>query len=66
MLNHERLKGKILRLEGCTGKYGFEGKHLKSKSNGKQVRRRTVQKQDRSTWSLWEESDGQFRLVHKM
>ena len=45
------------------GKDALAGKHLKintRKSNGKQVRRRTVQMQDRSIWSLWEESNGQF------
>ena len=32
----------------------------------KRVRRRTIQKQDRSVWSLWEESHSQFSVVHKM
>ena len=35
-------------------------------SDGKRVRRRTIQNQDRSMWSLWEESHGQFSVVHKM
>ena len=29
-------------------------------------KKRTIQKQDRSMWSLWEESHGQFSVVHKM
>ena len=53
---HAKLKGKILELERCTVKKGFEGQHQKNKSDGKRVKRRTVQKQDRSMWSLWEES----------
>ena len=35
-------------------------------SDGKWVRRRTIQKQDRSMWNLWEQSHGQFSVVHKM
>ena len=38
----------------------------KNKSDGKRVRRRIIQKQDRSMWSLWEESHGQLNVVHKM
>ena len=55
----EDLEGKMLKLEGC------EGQHHKNKSDGKRVRK-TVQKQDRSMWSLWEESKSQFSVVHEM
>ena len=51
-------------------KDALESKGLKintrKTSDGKRVRRRTIQKQDRSMWSLWEESHGQFSVVHKM
>ena len=44
----------------------FESQHQKNKIDGKQVGRKTVQKQCRSMWSLWEESDGRFKVVYKM
>ena len=43
----------------------FKGQHQKNKIDKRDLRR-TVQKQDKSLWSLWEESDGQFSVVHKM
>ena len=62
----EDINEKILELEGCTRKLGFEGQHQKNKSDSKQVGRRTIQKQDISMWSLWEESHGQFSAAYKM
>ena len=47
-------------------KDALESQDQKNKSDGKRVGRRTIQKQDRSMWSLWEESHGQFSVVHKM
>ena len=51
-------------------KNALESKGLKvntrKTSDGKRVKRRTIQKQDRSVWSLWEESHDQFSVVHKM
>ena len=35
-------------------------------SDGKRVRRRTIQKTDKSMWSLWEKSHGQFSVVQKI
>ena len=64
--NHGKLKGKILELEGCTKKQGFKSQYQKNNSDGKRVGRRTIQKHDRFTWSLWEKSHGQFSVVHKM
>ena len=43
-----------------------KARNKKNKSDGKRIGRRTVQKQDRSMWSLWEESNSQFSVVHKM
>ena len=40
--------------------------NTRKKSDGKRVGGRTVQKQGRFMWSLWEESNGQFSVVHKM
>ena len=45
---------------------GFKGQHQKNKSDGKLIGRRTVQKQDRPMWSLWEETNGQFSVLHRM
>ena len=39
-------KIKVLELEGCTGNKGFKGQHQKNESDGRQVSRRTIQKQD--------------------
>ena len=54
----------------CNWKDALESTSLKvitrKKSYGKRVRRRTIQKQDKSMWSLWEESHGQCSVVHKM
>ena len=50
--NHGRLEGKILELKGCTGKQRFSGQPQKNRSNGKRVRKRTIQEQDRSVWNL--------------
>ena len=47
-------------------KVRVKGQHQKNKSDRKQVGRRTIQKQDRSMWSFWEESHGQLGVVHKM
>ena len=52
-------------------KNALESKDLKvntrkNKTDGKQVRRRTTQEQHRFMWSLWEESHGQFIIVHTM
>ena len=52
-------------------KDALESKGLKINTRKTKVtvsgrRRRAVQKQDRSMWSLWEESHGQFSVVHKM
>ena len=51
-------------------KDALESKGLKvntrKTSDGKRVGRRTIQKQNRSMWSLWEESHGQFSVVHKI
>ena len=45
---------------------GLKVNTKKNKSDGKCVGRRTIQKQDRSMWSMWEENHGQFNVVHKM
>ena len=47
-------------------KDALESKGLKVNTRKTRVRRKTIQKQDRSMWSLWEESHGQFSVVHKM
>ena len=62
--NRGRFKGKILELEGA-----LESKSLKvntrKTSDGKWVRRKTIQKQDRSMWSLLEKSHNQFSVGTK-
>ena len=45
-----------LKERSCYRKDALEskGQHQKNKSDGKRVEKRTIQKQDRSMWSLWE------------
>ena len=48
----------------------LESKRLKvntrKTSDGKRVGRRTIQEQDRSMWTLWEDGHGQFSVLLKM
>ena len=52
-----KIKKKILELVGSKG---LESQRQKNENNIRRVGSRTVQKQDRSMWSLWKKSDGQF------
>ena len=52
---------KDLKERFCNWKEAFDDQHQKNKSDDVRVGRRTVQKQDRSIWSLCEESDGQIQ-----
>ena len=62
----EDLKERFWNWKDALESKGFKGQYQKNKSDDKQVGRRTIQKQDRSMWSLWEENYGQFSVAHKM
>ena len=73
MIAGERRRRSIYKAKCCwrLSAYGLllrllQGQLHKDNSDGKRVGRRTIQKQDRSIWRLWEESHGQFSVVHKM
>ena len=62
----EDLKERFWNSKDALESKGFKGQNQKNKSGGMRVGRETIQKQDRSTWSLWEESCAQFGVVHKI
>ena len=62
----ENLKERFWNWKDTLKSKGLKVNTKKSKSDGKRVRRETSQKQDRSMWSLWEESHGQFSVMHKI
>ena len=62
----EDLKERFWNWKDALESKGLKVNTRKTKLMVRRVRRRTIQKQDRSMWSLWEESHGQFSVVHKM
>ena len=44
----------------------LKGQHQKNESEGVRYGRRIVQQQNISKWSLWEKSNNQYSVVHKM
>ena len=62
----EDLKERFWSWKDALESKGLEVNTRKNEIDGKRIRRQTIQKQDRSMWSLWEKSHGQFSIVHKM
>ena len=62
----ENLKERFSNWKDALESKGLKVSTRKNKFYGKRVGRRAIQKQNRSMWSLWEESHGQFSVVHKM
>ena len=62
----EDLKKKFWNWKNAMKSKGLKVNTKQNKIDGKRVGRRTIQKEDRSMWSLWEENHGQFSAVHEM